>query len=132
MINSIKCLLQVYIYTTTNVRICNGFVIKLNWMRYCSCDIINWDYSFDSFPSIFNAIPIIFKIFCVLNLLTLFHKCRKEVPVSFKLFVKNNLCLWILFIDELFNILFLIHIDFWIPEVIQGFFLNLSLHLLTF
>ena len=58
---------------THSFRICNGFIIKLNWMRYCSCDIFNWDYSSDSFPSIFNVISIVFKIFCIINLLTLFH-----------------------------------------------------------
>ena len=31
-----------------------------------------------------------------------------------------------------FNSLFLIYIDFWIPEVIQGLFLNPILYLLTF
>ena len=39
----------------------------------CSCGIFNQDYSFDSFPGIFNVIPIVFKIFCIINLLTLFH-----------------------------------------------------------
>ena len=35
--------------------------------------IFNSDYSFDSFPSIFNVIPIVLKIICIINLFTLFH-----------------------------------------------------------
>ena len=80
---------------THSCRICNGFVIKLNWMRYCSCDIFNWDYNFDSFPSIFNVIPIIFKIFCIINLL-----CFITVE---KRFLYNLYCSWkIAFVCESF------------------------------
>ena len=83
---------------THSCRICNGPVIKLNWIRYCN--IFNWDYSFDCVPSIFNVIPIIFKILCTINLIILYRQCRKEFPVCFILFMKNSLYLWILFIDE--------------------------------
>ena len=27
--------------------ICNGSFVKLNWVRNCSCNIFNWNYSFE-------------------------------------------------------------------------------------
>ena len=63
-------------------------------MRYCSCDIFNWDYSFDSFSSQFNVIPIIA------------FGCGSFLLIN------------------IFNSLFLIYTGFWIPEVIQGFFVS--------
>ena len=63
-------------------------------MRYCSCDIFNWDYSFDSFSSQFNVIPIIA------------FGCGSFLLMN------------------IFNSLFLIYTGFWIPEVIQGFFVS--------
>ena len=73
---------------------------------------------------------IIFQVFLVLFklLFSFLHYCREKVSVCFIFSMKLRLYLWSFLLMNFLNNLFLIQIDFWIPKLIQGFSLNLSIH----
>ena len=103
---------------THSCRIYNGSVVKLSWVRYCSCNVLKWNYIFDSFSSISNVIPVtcyqllpvtnVIQVFCIINL---WEKRRGLCMFLYVLYLWWNLFedpfyLWI------FISFFLIEIDF--------------------
>ena len=77
---------------------CNGSVVKLNWVRDCSCNILIWNYSFHSFPNIFNVIPSShFQSILYNKSVYLPSLMKKGGFFMFCIFMKLSLYLWIFF-----------------------------------
>ena len=79
---------------THSCRICNGSIVKLNWVKNCSCNSFNWNYDFDTFPSIFNVIPVklmevIFHV-SLLKLVYVLIKTFHKVSLAFSVLITNK------------------------------------------
>ena len=86
------------------------------------------DQGFDSFPCVFNVVPICFKIFIRISLFTFLRQSGKHVSVVFVFNVSFLFQYRMLCINERSNLYFT-DIYFCKPKAIQGLDLNLNLHL---
>ena len=69
------------VVTESVTRSCRICIDKLDKVRNCSCNIFNLNYSFAL--QAFNVIPVISKVFCVINLLTFLHYIFHEIQPLF-------------------------------------------------